>query len=135
MLFTWFYFGISCQHQAEDGECIISYYVTSLFTAVPVASTIDIVKNRLEQDAELPGRTIMSTSNIIELLGFYLNNIYMLFQVQFYEQTKRAPMGSPVSTIETNLYIEEFEHRSITTALNPCRIWKRYVDDNFVNQH
>ena len=28
-------------------------------------------------------------------------------------------MGSPVSPIVANIYMEAFEHRAITTALNP----------------
>ena len=44
-------------------------------------------------------------------------------------------MGSPVSPIVANIFMEAFEHRTITTALNPPRIWKRYVDDTFVIQH
>ena len=63
----------------EKGECITSYDVTSLFTAVPVSSAIDIIKNRLELDTELPYRTIMSDNNTIELLGFCPNNTYFLF--------------------------------------------------------
>ena len=30
--------------------------------------------------------------------------------------------------------MEEFEHRAITTAVNPSSIWKRYVNDTFVIQ-
>ena len=58
----------------EEGECITSYDVTASFTAVPVASAIDIIKNWLEQDTELPSRTIMSANTTIELLGFCLSN-------------------------------------------------------------
>ena len=76
----------------EEGECI-TYDVTALFAAVPVASAIYIIKNRLGQNTELPNRTIMSANKIIELLGFCLNNTYFLFQDQFFEQTKGAAMG------------------------------------------
>ena len=44
-------------------------------------------------------------------------------------------MGSPVSPIMANIYMEAFEQIAITTALNPLCIWKRYVDDTFLSQH
>ncbi|XP_064646163.1 uncharacterized protein LOC135499347 [Lineus longissimus] len=42
-------------------------------------------------------------------------------------------MGSPVSPIVANLYMEWLEQRAIATAPQDCkpRIWKRYVDDIF----
>ena len=75
----------------EEGECITSY-VAALFKAVPGASAIDIIKNKLEQDSELAKRTIMSAYNIIELLGFCLSGTYFLFLGWFFEQTKGAAM-------------------------------------------
>ena len=76
----------------------------------------------------------MSANNILELLGFCLLNTNLLFKGMFFEQTMGAAMGSPVSPIVANLYMEAFEHRAITTAVNPPRIWKRYVNDIFVIQ-
>ena len=108
----------------EEGECITSYDVSALFTSIPVASAINIIKNRLKQDTELPNRTIMSANNIIDLLGFCLLNTYFLFQGQFFEKTNGAAMGSPVSPTVANLYMEAFEHRAITTAVKPPMIVK-----------
>ena len=77
----------------EEGECITSYDVTALFTSIPLPSALDIIKRKLEQDADLPTRPTMTADTIIELLGFCLNNSYFVFQDVVYEQTKGAAMG------------------------------------------
>ena len=59
----------------------------------------------------------MTADNNIELLGFFLNNTYFLFQECFYEKTKKAAMGSVESPIVANIYMEAFENRAISTAL------------------
>ena len=40
-------------------------------------------------------------------------------------------MGSPVSAVIANLYLESFEEQVITTSSYEPRIWRRYVDDTF----
>ena len=116
----------------EEGECIMSYDVAALFTSIPVKSALEVVKKKLEQDTELHQRTTMSTQNIMDLLEFCLGNTYFLFQGNYFEQTQGAAMGSPVSPVLANLYMESFEDRALSSAVNPPRWWKRFVDDTFV---
>ena len=40
-------------------------------------------------------------------------------------------MGSPVSAVVDNLYMEFFEELALETVPTTPRVWKRYVDDIF----
>ena len=40
-------------------------------------------------------------------------------------------MGSPISPIVANLYMEEFEINAISSSLHPPYLWKRFVDNTF----
>ena len=103
----------------EKGECITSYDVVALFTSIPISSAIEVVKKKLEEDTELQNRTILPVNNILELLAFCLNNTYFVFKDTFYEQTKGAAMGSPISPIIANIFMEAFERKALATALHP----------------
>ena len=40
-------------------------------------------------------------------------------------------MGSPVSPVVANIYMEMFEDQALSSVQNRPRMWKRYVDDTF----
>ena len=78
------------------------------------------------------GKDCYGSSDIILLLEFCLKNTYFSFQDQFYEQVEVAAMGSPVSLIVANLYMEYLEQKALSTAPNSPHFWYRFVDDTFV---
>ena len=77
--------------------------VPVLFTSVPVAPVLDIIKDVLEKDPTLKERTVMSVRDLVFLLEFCLKNIYFSFQDRFYEQVEVVAMGSPVNPIVVTL--------------------------------
>ena len=116
-------------HTIQPHEALVSYDVTALFTSVPVQESLRIVNNLLNNDPKLTDRTQLSPSEITDLLEVCLNTTYFLFRGCFYQQVEGAAMGSPISPIIANLFMEHFEQKALSTFINPPRFWGRYVDD------
>ena len=66
----------------------------------------------------------MSIPQIVSLLEFFLKNTYFLFQGKYYEQVHGAAMGSPISPLIANLFMEEFEVKAISSASHPHLVAK-----------
>ena len=81
----------------------------------------------------LEDRTILSPERITELLDVCLRSTYFSYQDTFYEQREGAAMGSLVSAVVANLYMEFFEDLAIGSPPVKPRMWSRYVDNTFFN--
>ena len=93
---------------------------------------LNIIRDLLDKDHNLKERTVLAVNDIILILEFCLKNTYFSFQDQFYEQVEGVAMGSSVSPIIANLYMEYLEQKAFSTAPQPPRFWCRFVDDTFV---
>ncbi|XP_072020422.1 uncharacterized protein [Amphiura filiformis] len=115
----------------DDGDIFNSHDVVSLFTNTPIDKTLEIDRDRLIKDTTLPERTRLNATDIMELLEFILTTTYFSFRGNIYRQKFGAAMGSPVSAIVANLYMEWLEQQAIATAPLDCapKYWRRYVDD------
>ncbi len=80
------------------------------------------------KDENLDDRTTLNAEQITNLLKVCLRTTYFVFNKEYYEQQNGAAMGSPVSPIVANLFMEHFEETALDTRF---RFWKRYVDDIF----
>ncbi|KAI0232255.1 hypothetical protein LSAT2_017403, partial [Lamellibrachia satsuma] len=102
--------------RVEEGESFVSYDVVSLFTKTPIKEACEIIRKRLENDKTLKKRTNLNVDDIMELLKFVLETTYFRFEGEIYQQKFGVAMGSPVSPIVVNLYMEDLEQKIIATA-------------------
>ena len=66
------------------------------------------------------------------LVEICLTSTFFSFEGEFYEQTCGVAMGSPLSLIVANLFMEDFESKALSSALHQPKLWKRFVDDTCV---
>jgi retron-type reverse transcriptase len=98
---------------------MFSFDVVSLFTKVPITDTLELLSHHFEDD-------------VLALFKHLLTSTYFCFKGQFYEQTYGVAMGSPLSPIIANFFMEEFEKKVIEQAAHKPTCWFRYVEDTFV---
>ncbi|XP_072020328.1 uncharacterized protein [Amphiura filiformis] len=120
----------------EEEDILNSHDVVSLFTNTPIDQVLEIVRNRLEKENLLrvynkdTGFKITS-EDVVHLLEFILTTTYFTFKGKIHRQLFGTAMGSPVSPIAANIFMEALEQQGIATAPLDCRpkLWLRYVDD------
>ena len=61
-----------------------------------------------------------------------MKSTYFQFRDEFFEQLEGATIGSSLSPIISNLFMESLEERAIESSPQKPSIWLRYVDDTFV---
>uniref|UniRef100_A0A1B6D9B7 Reverse transcriptase domain-containing protein n=1 Tax=Clastoptera arizonana TaxID=38151 RepID=A0A1B6D9B7_9HEMI len=105
--------------QVQETDLLVGFDVKSLSTKVPVPETIELINAILPADlANIPAVCLTST--------------YFFFDGSFYEQLEGAAMGSPLSPVVANLYMEHFEQKAINSFELKPKTFLRYVDDTFV---
>ena len=87
---------------------MVSFDVVSLFTCVPIDEALKVIEQRLNEDETLMERTSIPVEDICALTELCLKSTYFQYQDQFYEQIEGAAMGSPLSPIIANIYMEPF---------------------------
>ena len=95
----------------------------------PCEYAVAIIGDMLSKDDTLPDRTKLSVAQVVDLLNLCLTTTYFVYAGCFYAQREGAAMGSPVSPVVANLFMEHFEQKALATFLHPIKFWGRYVDD------
>jgi len=102
----------------KPGDLMVSFDMVSLFIKVPVEEPLTLLSQHFNDD-------------ILALYKHVLTSTYFSVDGQFYEQTDGVAMGSPLSPVIANFYMEDFEMKAIKKATHKPTCWYRYVDNIF----
>jgi retron-type reverse transcriptase len=82
---------------------MVSFDIVSLFTKVPIRDTMDLLGRHFEED-------------VLGLFHYFLTTTYLTFKGQFYGKTDGVAMGSPLSPVIANFYMEDYEKAALESS-------------------
>lgn len=109
---------------------LASLDITNLYTNVPVNETLDILQNNLRTHSSLSED---KQEELLILLKLVLKQNYFCFNNEYYIQHEGLAMGSPLSGILAEIFLNDFENKHIWADKNKHKdkivFFYRYVDD------
>ena len=117
----------------SDDEVMVSFDVKALFTSVPTEAACEVARQRLEdeflnEESKVRAETALEVADIIRLLRLCLDTTYFRVNGKFFRQKWGTAMGSPVSVVVANLFMESFESSALQSFSHPVKLWRRYDD-------
>jgi hypothetical protein len=98
---------------------MVSFDVVSLYTDVPIVDSLELLSFHLEDD-------------VLASFKHLLTSTYFCFDGQFYKQMDGVAMGSLLSLVIANFFMEDFEKKAVEQVTHKPVCWFRYVDDTIV---
>ena len=115
----------------EASGILASLDVESLFTNVPIDTTIDIIINRCFHNNYMSAPKI-SPIILKEMLILCTKEcIFKSFNGELYQQVDGIAMGSPLGPTFANFYLGDIEEKIFKITEKP-KIYCRYIDDIFL---
>nr|XP_022909888.1 uncharacterized protein LOC111421016 [Onthophagus taurus] len=112
---------------------ILSFDIVNLYTNIPTRQTLNIIKDILSHNIT----DLNDRNNIFNLFEISLQQNFCKFNNNIYSYEEGLPMGSPLSSLISDIFLNEMETKLIINKDNNpyfenIKFWKRYVDDILV---
>ena len=113
----------------QEEQTLVSFDVSTLFTSILLPVELQVINSKISTCTSFTNVCKIPTEIFIKLLEFTITNCIFCFNKKLYKQLQGAAMGSPVSPVIANIYVEHFESLTIPTSPTLIKWWFRYVDD------
>ena len=105
----------------EEGDILTSFDVVSLYMKIPIDEAIKVIKDTVNND------------EITKLVEICLKSTFFIFRGEVFEQKEGVAMGSPLSPIVANIFMEKLEKYSIYSFPLQPKWWLWFVGDAYSN--
>ena len=115
-------------------EAIVSSVeaVKTLFTSIRLQLALDCTATAIKNSTtKLP----LPTDDLMDLLNLCLTSTYFQYNGKHYKQLHGTAMGSPVSVVVAEIFMQNIEEQALATYKRTLPLWLRYVDDTFTAVH
>ena len=112
-----------------EEETLVSFHVSALVTSILVPVALEVIDSKISICTSFMNVCKITTEIFIKLLEFTITNCISWFNKKFYKQLQGAALGSPISSVIANIYMEHFKSLAIPISLTFIKWWFRYVDD------
>ena len=112
-----------------EEQTLVSFDISALFTSIPVPVALQVINSKISTCTSFTNICKIPKEKFIKLMEFTLTNYIFCFNTKFYKQLQGTAMGSPVSPVIVNIYMEYFESLAIPSSPTSIKWWFRYVDD------
>ena len=121
--------------EIQDGEILVSYDVSSLFTNVPVDETIEILVDKAFHNKWF-NKTYhlqLERSELANLLNLAVKNQLFQLNGKLYQQVDGVAIGSPLGPLMANTFMCSIEQKLVDNNRIPS-FYHRFVDDTITTQ-
>jgi len=111
--------------EKNENHRLITFDIKDLYINVPIYETLDITKNRLLQNNDT-----QITQQILSLLRVVLTQNYFTLQQKIYQPNQIIAMGSPISSLIAEIFLQQYEDANIKHLLDTKKLayYTTYVD-------
>ena len=96
----------------DPDDILVSFDVVSLYTCIPIKEALEVIYRLTDHD----------TPHLVEIC---LTSTFFCFKGEFFEHTCGVAMGSPLSPVVANLFMEDFESKALSSACFLPKLWMR----------
>ena len=112
-----------------EEETLVPFDVSGLFTSIPLTVVLQVINSKISICTSFTNICEIPTEKFTKPVEFTITNCIFCFNKKSYKDLQGATMGSPVSPVTANIYMEHFESLCIPISPTLIKSWLRYVDD------